>query len=46
MLKMGRFDNLHGDENEIEWEYRRNEEMRDYDREEQGIEEWKLSRTD
>lgn len=43
---MGRFDNVHGDEDEIEYEFRRNEELRDYDREEQGIEEWKASRID
>ena len=43
---MGRFDNVHGDEDEIEYEYRRIEELREYDREEHAIEERKLSRTD
>jgi hypothetical protein len=43
---MGRYDNIHGDEDEIEWEYRKNQELIDYDREEQEIEEWKASRID
>jgi hypothetical protein len=42
---MGRFDNIHGDEDEIEYENQRIEETKYYEREEEGIEEWKTSRT-
>jgi hypothetical protein len=43
---MCRFDNIHGDEDEIEYEYRRIQEIKEYDREEEEIEEWQLSRVD
>lgn len=43
---MGRFDNIHGDEDEIEWEKQQIRDARDYDDEENAIEEWKTSRID
>lgn len=36
----------HGDEYEIEYESQRTQESRDYEDEENGIDEWKMSRTD
>lgn len=43
---MGRFDNIHGDEDEIDYEYRSIQELREYEAEENAIEEWKTSRID
>ncbi len=36
----------HGDESEIEYEYNRIQESREYEEEERGVDEWKMSRTD
>lgn len=43
---MGRFDSIHGDEDELELDYQRIKDRQEHDKEEQGIEEWKSSRTD
>ncbi len=36
----------HGDEYEIEYENQRIQELREYEEEERGVDEWKMSRTD
>lgn len=43
---MGRYDNIHGDEDQLEYIDSLIKELKEYDQEEQGVQEWKDSRED